>query len=642
MAKKQGKIAVPETEPIEIKVNYPALSTIPEWAALALTFLLPLKFATTVGVPEISGIYWADPIGLVIGAWPIHTFPVFAAFALGLTLLFTRGVPFRNNIIRLYAILWAVLSAVSLLGFINASTWDFAAHISLYCFGAGAYAMNLCLLLERRPEFSRMLLWAVIAGGLCSAWSGLNQYFTGFENTRDFIYQQELKSGEKIITGQFAIRLSESRVSADFTICNTYAGYLAAVFPVIIAMFWTLGGKVTPPLLSRIILSVPFAALFLFLLKETGSRGGILAIGSGLIIVALVLKMPKKLRIMSLAAIPIMIAAFITMVKMGRGFKSMEFRFDYFDAAMRMMFREPLTGVGWGDFFHEYTWTKHLVNTESPHSPHNFILSLGSQCGVPGFIIASAVILLPVGAGLFILYRAFRQEKMDFEDIALKTALNIGIVAWTVDSLLEINFETPGSTCTAIALSLILMSSPEFRIFNIRRIEDSCGITAKRWRIGWLVFIAVSVCLMLRIFICAPQIINGEFAYEQLQNATDIRFSTVEKRKDTTPLKVHDLLNECIRIIPRSPFPYDNASDYMARLGYFGDAMLLLDEAIARSPERSAYYYRKYRMLSAMYGSGNASAQENLNKARQLFPGNPEYYDNGEVPEETVLRIIGK
>jgi hypothetical protein len=300
-------------------------------------------------------------------------------------------------------------------GLINASTWDFAAHISLYCFGAGAYAMNLCLLLERRPEFSRMLLWAVIAGGLCSAWSGLNQYFTGFENTRDFIYQQEIKSGEKIVTGQFATRLSESRVSADFTICNTYADIFAAVFPVIIAMFWTLGGKVTPPLLSRIILSVPFAALFLFLLKETGSRGGILAIGR---------------RTDNRRACAENAEETADNVACGNTDHDRRIHNDGEDGARLQVDGVPLRLFRFRRA-HDVPRTAdrcrlwgflpriHMDKASCEHGitafPAQFHPFARVTVRSAGLHIASAVILLPVAAGLFILYRIFRQEKKDFE-----------------------------------------------------------------------------------------------------------------------------------------------------------------------------------------------------------------------------------
>ena len=69
----------------------------------------------------------------------------------------------------------------------------------------------------------------------------------------------------------------------------------------------------------------------------------------------------------------------------------MEVRADYIARASEMMLANPLCGTGWGDFFHDYTKIKKIDSAEAPHTPHNFLLALGSQCGFPGFLIALAV-----------------------------------------------------------------------------------------------------------------------------------------------------------------------------------------------------------------------------------------------------------
>ena len=48
---------------------------IPRASVLLLTFLLPLKFGSTVGVPEMPMSYWQDPIAILVGAWPVMLFP---------------------------------------------------------------------------------------------------------------------------------------------------------------------------------------------------------------------------------------------------------------------------------------------------------------------------------------------------------------------------------------------------------------------------------------------------------------------------------------------------------------------------------------------------------------------------------------
>ena len=259
------------------------LAFLPRAFLLFLTAILPLKFASTAGVPEMPMIYWTEPVGILIGSWSVMLFPAFAAFALILCILLMPPPDMKNPLLRGYALLWALFAAASLSGWIHASTWDFAIQNTLHCFGLACYAMSLCLMLERDPKhFARQLFIAILTGAAFSIYSALNQYWSGFEETRKFIEEKERATGQQIMTGQFASRLMESRVSGDFAVCNVYAGYLALVFPLILAVLYRFGGRVTPPWAARLILCGGGGALYLFLLKETGSRGGILALIVGI------------------------------------------------------------------------------------------------------------------------------------------------------------------------------------------------------------------------------------------------------------------------------------------------------------------------------------------------------------------------
>ena len=92
---------------------------------------------------------------------------------------------------------------------------------------------------------------------------------------------------------------------------------------------------------------------FLFLLKETGSRGGVLALLGGGFLVLPCLKLARKWKILLWSLVPCGLAAFVLLVKFGRGFNSMLIRFDYYQAALRMMLIRPFTGAGWGEFLND-------------------------------------------------------------------------------------------------------------------------------------------------------------------------------------------------------------------------------------------------------------------------------------------------
>ena len=96
------------------------------------------------------------------------------------------------------------------------------------------------------------------------------------------------------------------------------------------------------------------------------------------------------------------------------------------------------------------------------------------------------------------------------------------------------------------------------------------------------------------------------------------------------PAAVRDALAKCD---PRSPFPFAEVSSYYLTKGpyYVADALTMLDEAIKRTPKRSAYHHRKYRIYSMLPGRAQ-EAEAALMKARELSPKNPQYYPDGVTP----------
>ncbi|MBO4303486.1 MAG: hypothetical protein J6A21_02765, partial [Lentisphaeria bacterium] len=71
------------------------LAFLAEIYVLFLTFCLPLKFGTLIGVPEIPATYWDSFVGIFAASWPVLTFPVFSGLGLALTLLFAYPRKFR-------------------------------------------------------------------------------------------------------------------------------------------------------------------------------------------------------------------------------------------------------------------------------------------------------------------------------------------------------------------------------------------------------------------------------------------------------------------------------------------------------------------------------------------------------------------
>ena len=611
------------------------LAIIAEVYVLFLTFLLPLKFGTLSGVPEIPATYWTNFIGLFVGAWPVLTFPVFAGFGLALSLLFACPRKVRNGYLICAAVLWILFAACSLAGRVHATTWDFYEHNVIYVFGTAAYTLSLAILFAHDPGFRKYVLGVLMASLLFSLYSAVMQYTVGFQDLTEYYEKRKLESGGQFYFDKFGRRLAEYRVSADFSSGNAYSGYLLLMFPIAISLLCIAGGRVTPPLPARILLMLPSTAFFLFLLRQTKSRGCFLALIAGCIVTALAFRYRKKILIGICTFFACSFAGFCLLIAFDRGPRSILFRLDYFKAAIRMMLDYPLFGTGWGEFFHNYFVYKDLINDEAPHTPHNFPLTIGSQCGIISFIIAVLILLLPFLVSFFLLKRSVAEKKVtqeEQESFILKVGLTTGFSAWCFHSLCEIDFETPACFCTAAAVAFVILSDRKTaELLPVFSLET---LSAKKYfravKITGIAFFLLSVLGILAwISWKSPHLITAEMAFDRLFTAVNPHFGRMGE-KMAQPEEAQKIFQETIQRMPLSPFPWDTFSHYVAAMGplYAEQAVALVVEAEKRSPKRASYYYRQslaYRRLGNL-----PKAVEMLRKAQKCSPKNPEYFDENQ------------
>lgn len=630
MSRKEIQENIPPATACDIKRR--PLAIIAEVYVLFLTFLLPLKFGTLVGVPEIPATYWNNLTGIFIGSWPVLTFPVFAGFGLALTLLFAFPRKYGNCSMAVLGILWCLFAVSSLTGILHATTWDFYEHNILYIFGTAAYVLSLINLFSCNERFGRYLLGVLVAGFVLSLYSAMSQYTVGFQDLTEYYEKRKLESGGQFYFDKFGRRLAEYRVSADFSSGNAYAGYLLLLFPIILSLLCIVGERVTPPLPAKILLMLPTAALFLFLLRQTKSRGCFLALIAGCIVTVLAFRYRRKIFLGICGLFICSFAGFCLLIAFDRGPKSILFRLDYFKAAIRMMLDYPFAGAGWGEFFHNYFVYKDLINDEAPHTPHNFPLTIGSQCGLAGFLLSILLILLPLIVAFLFLKKqgeSPRETPEKKEKFILSCGLLTGFGAWFFHSLCEIDFETPGSFCTAAAVILLILTQPDMEKLLPR--FSLAFLKEKRYfpELHTL-FICLSLVFSLGILSWiswkSPTLIAGEMAFDRLFTGVNPHFGRLGE-KMAQPEEAAKLLREAVERMPLSPFPWDTASHYVAALGpaYANEAIALVVEAQKRSPKRASYYYRQslaYRRLGDM-----PRAVEMLRKAQKCSPKNPEYFD---------------
>src|SRR5574344_754464 len=100
---------------------------IAEIFALVMTLLMPLKFASMAGAPEMPASYWTDLSAIILTPWPIMVFALLASLLLGMSILaYPSRVKRLSPVPALWGALWILLGLVSFIGFVNASAKIYA------------------------------------------------------------------------------------------------------------------------------------------------------------------------------------------------------------------------------------------------------------------------------------------------------------------------------------------------------------------------------------------------------------------------------------------------------------------------------------------------------------------------------------
>ena len=605
-----------------------------ELFACLLTVLLPIKFASFVSAPEGGALYWSDPLSLLFIAWPLPVFMMASPILLGLTVLaalFRKEMTFRPPLLK-YGALWLVLGGVSFLGLADASCMGYPPQMIAHTMSLAAYAMSLSLLLAGDDRFARMLTGSLVIGGVLSLCSGIYQYWYGFEALREHIQARTAAGGREIADGM-AVRIREGRVQADFNSCNVYGAYLAALLPFLTVLFWRFGNElVSPPKLSRRLFGGLAFAVTLFLLVKTDSRGAVFSLLAAGAAVFFFSRLPRKWKLAGAGLLLLGVAGLAAMIWLGRGALSMYVRFDYVQAAARMMFEHPLTGTGWGDFLHDYSILRLWRDKEAPHSPHNMLMLFGSQCGIAGFLAALAVLAYPV-------VEACRQiRRTDWRGLKDVFALipAFSCIVLSAGALLDIGFETTAYSGVLIAFSLLTLNRDASA--SAEPLVDHC-----RPRLCWCIAATLVIFCGISFFV-AEKFFHAEKTYSQLIAELNPEYSfTHQNDPGYVPSfdrvrSMHQAANE---EAPRSPFHWNAVADYMYMTGRMDEAVTCIDMVITLDPLQSSHYVKRARFnfakdLLLLRGMALGSRmhldivsvtpdeQRDLETARRLAPKNPE------------------
>ncbi len=588
-----------------------------EGALLLLTLLLPLKFGVFGVVPEATSFFPDSLLALLVVNWPAVSFGIAAAVVLLLTLAAWSAAAARTEAPAWrFGALWSIgVLLAALPGWWNATTWDFPYMQTAHFAGIGAYAAAATLYCLGEPKGARRLLLTLAVGTLLLTWSGLEQYFWGFERSRQYLLDQEAQG---ISMGHvIKARTFDDRVFATFTSCNSLAGYLLLVWPLLLAQLWRWGGRVEPVKWSRLIFLVLGGGGALAVLLLTKSRAAYLALVLTGALFALCWPMRRRWKMLLVAAAVLLVAGGAYYIHChGRGFDSMAARADYLRSSLLLWWRHPLAGCGWGEFFFEHMRLKVIVSDEAAHDPHN-ILMTGAQAGTLLVAVLAAGLLYPV----IQLLRGLRREAQ--QAFPLETVAGLfGITAFMIHSMMDLNVQVPAIMAAFCAIGAALLAREGQEEPAPLPAESSASVeTTHRGR----TMMAVALLAFLALYSgwAGVRLLHSEMVFDRLIMLCSMRNKTPEQAAVIHPGAVQAALEEVVRLRPRSSFPWSTAADFMLAHGRWGDAERMIEEALRRAPGRAALYHRK--ALIAYHRGDTETALRELQRARELFPHNPAY-----------------
>jgi hypothetical protein len=387
----------------------------------------------------------------VFSTWPCRW--VFSAFFgqfwfLGWALLATSAWAFRTTLtptlLQLRQNKPATLVVCCLLGWY---CWQWAASVDtvkksltdvtlsqfsicLVCFLFGMFFVS-------RLQSVDSLCWGLLVGFMIVLWAGLDQQFGGLEATRRMIYEQGVDYPE-----EFLRRISTGRIFGTLFYPNAFAGVILLLCPITITFVSRLTSTRGNILWGLAIGLLGYCSVVC--LYWSGSKSGWLIAAGMVLLVLLRLPMARWRKWLLLGVVGAMALGAFGVRYAGyfqKGATSVVARFDYWNTALKVAIRNPLTGSGPGTFQVPYAELK-APDSEMARLVHNDYLQQASDSGMPGFLLYTGLLWISV----WLLYRKASSDPIKF-------AAWLGVAAWAVQSFVEFGLYIPASAWPAFTLT---------------------------------------------------------------------------------------------------------------------------------------------------------------------------------------------
>jgi len=250
----------------------------------------------------------------------------------------------------------------------------------------------LVVMSECRSRDRRLMLFLTLgAGAFITSLHGLHQLFIELPSARQAFVQNQATVLKQLnisadMAQDFAGRLDKDRIFSTFLIANSFAGYLLLMIPALLGYLADGWRKRNPrqTVLAGILL-LPILIAF----AATGSKGGAVALGVGLVVFAVwgfrefILSHRMQFACAVGAILVVMGIAQLCglLPKPGEFAGSSSVRYGYWRAAIQVFEKHPAIGVGLDNFADQYAAVKRPEDQEVRRT-HNDYLQLLAEGGV--------------------------------------------------------------------------------------------------------------------------------------------------------------------------------------------------------------------------------------------------------------------
>lgn len=314
-----------------------------------------------------------------------------------------------------------------------------------------AYFMGVYAIRTRRQ--AGMVIWTLLGLGIFQAAYGIYQTYSGNEQVWNWV-----KTGQHgFVIGTYISR-NELAYFLELSVLLALGLAIGARRQKSRARGWKclLNESFWKPVLPGFTAVILGIALLL-----TGSRGGILSCGGGLVFMAALLFAKKQMRPASLKIIGAAVIIFLyglgvglerTAARFGQD-GGLEHRLDIASSVIPMIADYPLSGVGLGAFntvYSAYALPQYGGNVDVVHA-HNDWVEIAAETGVPGFVLcASGFVWF-----MFSCIRAWR-ERNDPLVLGPGAGIMAGLISVALHSFFDFGMRVPANAL-AMALSCALL-----------------------------------------------------------------------------------------------------------------------------------------------------------------------------------------